>query len=172
MNVLKCLELNDGWSQIPPKEDGVYWFQHAKPWHSENAYDLDLLMLVRIKDGKRVEIMGDDGIWIEPECESPENPVWDSESQCEMLAVWRLKRDGEDFKNLPPPIAGTIFERHPVKCPSCEQMGAVYRADGENPWICYSCGKTGYVDKRYFDMRFMEALKSAIKNDMEVAQET
>jgi hypothetical protein len=167
---MKILELNDGWTQIPPKEDGEYWMANAKPWHSENAYDLDLLRLVRIQDGKRVEEMdGYSEKWIPPDCDAPGNPVWDSESQFEMLAAWRLRRNGESFSNLPPEITATIFERHPATCAICGQIAATYWVTGETtrecPRLCYSCGYETMMPKDYFDAKFVAAFKAALEAD-------
>lgn len=159
----ETLKLNDGWTQIPPKEDGEYWMACGKPWRSETAYDLGLALLVKIKDGKRLGQMEyGDSQWITPDCEDRTDPVWDSVSQGEMLAAWRPRHEGESFLNPPPEIQGTIFERHPAKCPRCGRQAAVYRMEGKNPWLCYSCGATGEIDKDYFDRQFVAALRKAL----------
>lgn len=162
---MKLLELNDGWTQIPPKKDGEYWMVYAKPWHSDNAYDFDCLILVRIKDGKRVEVMdGYDEEWRWPDCDAPDNPVWDSESQYEMLAAWRPRLSGEDFGVLPPKIKGKIFERHPAICSVCGQLAAIYRV-GKAPRLCYSCGHIEMMGKDYFNRQFGNTFREALAKD-------
>lgn len=163
----RLVESPDGWTQIPPKEDGEYWFAHAKPWHSENAYDADNLTLVRVKDGRRVaEMDGYDERWRTPDCDELGNPVWDSLSQYEMLAAWKPKCDGENFNHLPTPPKETIFERRVGKCPTCGQRAAIYRMDGCNPLVCYLCGATGQVAADFFDKQFTDSLKAALEADV------
>lgn len=165
------LELNGGWTQVPPNEDGIYWMACAKPWHSENVYDRDCLVLVEIKDGQRVAVResASDG-WTSPECEAPGNPVWDYESQSEMLAAWRLKRKGESFGNLPPPITSEVFERHPLRCPKCGHIAAIYRIkrgrmSWECPIVCSICGLLGMAGVKYFENLFSKALRQALDDD-------
>ena len=145
---LKLLELNDGWTQIPPKQDGQYWFQHAKPWRSEGAYDDP--MLIQVKDGKAEAYMeSGDTKWTPYRNYENNNLVWDPENQSHMLAVWRLCQPGESFENLPPPVTLRIAERLPSECSQCKGVGAVYEIYGETlesprkyPFVCYACGHT------------------------------
>lgn len=172
---MKLLELNDGWSQIPPNEDGEYWMANAKPWHSENAYDLRQLLLVRIKNRKREAFKEEDGgAWLPPDCDADGDPVWDFKSQYEMLAAWRLKKNHESFANPPPEITNPIFERHPAECPICGQMAATYRVhhlnqkgetEYECPLLCYSCGYETMRPKDYFDAKFLAAFTEALESD-------
>jgi len=168
---MNSLELNDGWTQIPPKEDGEYWMAYAKPWHEEDAYDQCNLLLVRIDGGKRSGFMENcSKQWMPPECDDPSNPVWDSESQFEMLAVWRSKLNGEDFDHLPPKIKGRVYERHPKKCPACGGKAAIYRGDNANLFVCFECCKEGSVQRDYFERVFQENLISTIEQDEKVNQ--
>lgn len=167
-----ALALNDGWFQLPPKEDGEYWMANAKPWHSENAYDPSMMVLVKIEGGHRVAVMENaENGWTPPECDAPGNPVWDSESQFELMAAWRIKRDGENFANLPPMVTSTIFERHPATCSVCGGTAATYDVWHELPngatvrscpRVCYSCGHEEAMDKSHFNLKFAAALRSAL----------
>jgi hypothetical protein len=131
------LNLNDGWTQIPPKEDGIFWFGHAKEWYGEDAYDRDLMILVEIRQGRRIwEMEQGEPKWL-PECG---DLVWNHSDNSEMVAVWRRKRDN----NIPPEIKGALFPRRPAHCPKCNSLGAVYRyydAGGKHKplFVCYNC---------------------------------
>lgn len=129
------LDLNDGWTQIPPKEDGEYWYACAKPWRTDF---INCHSLMRIKNGVCVSRSDNtESVWTNPDSEK----VWDYTEQINLIAAWRLRNDGEQSA---PDVAGAI-ERHPVRCPNCDGLSAIYRVKDGNPLVCYHCGHTKVI---------------------------
>lgn len=164
--IIKALVLKDGWSQTPPKDDGEYWFRCAKPWHTE-TFD-DYLTLIKVENGRRVGEIEEGDLDFGS---MNGGPVWDWESQHEMIAAWRRKRAGETFKNLEVEPEVAAVERHPLKCLECGGLGAVYRVVvkcGEtegNPFVCFSCDHDRLMPKDYFGARFLESFRKAFEQD-------
>jgi len=170
----EILALNDGWTQIPPKEDGEYWFTSAKPWRIENAYDTESCDRVKISVGKRIaEVSWVDGKWRNPhDCLD----VWDSESQHELIAAWRPVGVGEldDYKRCPPEINGNLLERRRVVCPKCGGVAGCYRNDKQetlNPVVCYSCGNSFITDFYFRDVYGRRMVGNVIEFEKEVLTE-